>query len=234
MSCVAEHMIQAADGTQLAVYHWISSVHRGVCASNKLCIVLVHPFTKMGGSGALMRGLAKCLTRHGFPVVTFDMRGAGKSLGKSTWTGWAEVYDVVAVSKWVIDSLHHDVILIGSSAGAPIAGSALKIVPDIRGFVSIGYVFGWFASWLFGKHYHAISETGTVPKLFIMGERDGFTSVSQLKARAAACAGTVSVLVVPSVGHFELESAAFDIHVTDAIVQWLGEHGPEDSRIDRS
>ena len=88
------------------------------CVNKRLCIVLVHQYTKMGGSSALMRGMAKSISRHGFSVVTFDMRGAGKSLGRATWTGSAEVKDVVAVSKWVIRCLQQEVLLVGSSAGA--------------------------------------------------------------------------------------------------------------------
>lgn len=93
------------------------SAQREICVDAQLCIVLVHQYTKMGGCSALMRGMAKCITRQGFPVVTFDMRGAGKSMGRATWTGTAEVNDVAAVSKWVVESLHHNVVLIGSSAG---------------------------------------------------------------------------------------------------------------------
>ena len=66
-----------------------------------------------------------------------------------------------------------------------------------------------------------------MPKLFIMGDRDGFTSVSQLKARATACMGKASILIIPGVGHFELETAEFDNDLSLAIVQWIGEHEDE-------
>lgn len=119
-------------------------------------------------------------------------------------------------------------------AGAPIAGSALRLVPGICGYVSIGYVFGWFASWLFGRHYHAISEAGHMPKLFIMGERDGFTSVSQLRTRVATCMGTATVLIIPRVGHFELETAAFDSDLTRAVLRWIGVHEQDLCRAHRN
>lgn len=98
------------------------------------------------------------------------------------------------------------------------------MIPSIRGYVAIGYVFGRLASLLFGKHYRAVLEAENVPKLFVMGERDGFTTLSQLKARVSACAGTTDILVIPSVGHFELETARFDGDLTRAIICWIAKH----------
>lgn len=83
---------------------------------------------------------------------------------------------------------------------------------------------------MFGKHYRAVLEAANVPKLFIMGERDGFTTLAQLKARVSACTGTAEVLVIPSVGHFELETAKFDGELTSAIIRWIAEHADDFKR----
>lgn len=64
---------------------------RTVCPDKQLCVVLVHQYSKMGGCQALMRGMANCFAAAGFPVVTFDMRGAGHSTGSATFTGKHEV-----------------------------------------------------------------------------------------------------------------------------------------------
>lgn len=85
----------------------------------------------MGGSGALMRGMAKHINSHGLPVVTFDMRGAGKSSGRATWTGIAEVKDVVAVCSWVVETLQHEILLIGSSAGMTSIWSCILVIVGI-------------------------------------------------------------------------------------------------------
>jgi uncharacterized protein len=71
----------------------------------------------MGGCQALMRGMANCFAASGFPVVTFDMRGAGQSTGSATFTGKHEVKDVTTVCQFVQETLQHSVILVGSSAG---------------------------------------------------------------------------------------------------------------------
>lgn len=83
-----------------------------------LGVVLVHPFTVLGGCQALLRGMASGLAGRGIVAVTFDMRGAGKSTGRPSLTGFAEVKDVVAVCKWACDNLSlRRVLLVGSSAG---------------------------------------------------------------------------------------------------------------------
>jgi uncharacterized protein len=105
-------------------------------------------------------------------------------------------------------------------AGAPIAGSALREVPGVVAYVGIGYVFGIWASVLFGGHYQAVLEA-EVPKFFIMGDKDGFTSVKQLEARVASCKGFTSSVIVPNVGHFELETDHYDVYITDIIIKWL-------------
>jgi uncharacterized protein len=108
-------------------------------------------------------------------------------------------------------------------AGAPIAGSALRVVPGVVAYVGIGYVFGVWASILFGDHFRAVIEA-EVPKFFIMGDNDGFTSVKQLQARVAACKGFASLVIVPNVGHFELETDQYDVYITELIINWLTEN----------
>lgn len=85
---------------------------------NNLGIVLVHPYSVLGGSQGLLKGIASGLALHGYTAVTFDMRGVGRSTGRPSLTGFAEVKDVVAVCNWVSHSLSLPrVLLVGSSAG---------------------------------------------------------------------------------------------------------------------
>lgn len=90
---------------------------RNIYVDKPLCIILVHQYSKMGGCQALMRGMANCFAASGFPVVTFDMRGAGKSTGAATFTGKRETKDVEAVCEFVENTLQHKAIIVGSSAG---------------------------------------------------------------------------------------------------------------------
>ena len=84
-----------------------------------------------------------------------------------TIRGLSEVQDVEAVLEWAHTKLQRDLVLLGSSAGAPIAGSAIDRFAFVRGFVGIGYVFGFLSSILFSCHYDSIVKSAK-PKLFIM------------------------------------------------------------------
>mmetsp|Transcript_26827 Transcript_26827/g.41939 ORF Transcript_26827/g.41939 Transcript_26827/m.41939 type:complete len:161 (-) Transcript_26827:741-1223(-) len=116
-------------------------------------IIVVHQWSCMGGSASLMHGIARELTDRGFTAVTFDMRGVQGSSGTMTLTGANEVKDVEAVCEWTHQKLNQDLVVLGSSAGAPIAGSAVESFSFIKAYVGIGYVFGWWASIIFGSHY---------------------------------------------------------------------------------
>lgn len=198
-------------------------------------MVLVHPFGKMGGCIDLLVQTAQLLARRGYRSVIFNQRGIGESSGSATFTCEDEVRDVRAICRWARREPHAagaaavaadpgpDVVLVGSSAGATVAGSALDEEGVVAG-VFVGYTFGWWASWLFGRHFPRVLSS-PLPKLFIQGSEDGFTSVGQLYERVSACAGDVNeVHIVPDVGHFELESPEYDPIVADRILQFLDAH----------
>ncbi|XP_044478575.1 uncharacterized protein LOC123225789 [Mangifera indica] len=186
-----------------------------------LVIVLVHPYSVLGGCQGLLRGIASGLAGKGYRAVTFDMRGVGKSNGRASLTGFAEVKDVVAVCKWVCENLSTDrILLVGSSAGAPIAGSAVQEIPQVVGYVSLGYPFGMLASILFGRHHKNVLETPK-PKLFVMGTRDGFTSVKQLKNKLHSAKGRVETHLIEGVSHFQMEGPEYDAEMVTLILEFI-------------
>nr|GEX13329.1 alpha/beta hydrolases superfamily protein [Tanacetum cinerariifolium]GEX40477.1 alpha/beta hydrolases superfamily protein [Tanacetum cinerariifolium] len=190
-------------------------------ASNKIGVVLVHPYSVLGGCQGLMKGIARNLADQGFPSVTFDMRGVGKSTGRCSITGFSEVSDVIAVCKWCCNNLEVDkVLLVGSSAGAPIAGSAVDQVDEIVGYVSLGYPFGLTASILFGRHQKTILQSPK-PKLFVMGTKDGFTSVKQLANKIKTAAGRAETHLIEGASHFQMEGPAYDTEMANLIVTFI-------------
>ncbi|XP_074321371.1 uncharacterized protein LOC141657881 [Silene latifolia] len=187
----------------------------------KLGVVLVHPYSILGGSQGLLRGLATGLANAGYLSVTFDMRGVGRSTGSKSITGFAEVKDVITVCNWVSQNLSvPNILLVGSSAGAPIAGSAVDEIKEVVGYVSIGYPFGLLASVLFGRHHKAILQSPK-PKLFIMGTHDGFTTVNQLKKKLSSASGRVETHLIQGAGHFQMEGPDFDAQMTNLIVEFV-------------
>ncbi|KAK9220829.1 hypothetical protein WN944_009253 [Citrus x changshan-huyou] len=189
--------------------------------SSSLAIVLVHPYSILGGCQGLLKGIASGLASKGFKAVTFDMRGVGRSTGKASLTGFAEVEDVIAVCKWVSENLPTNrILLVGSSAGAPITGSAVDEIEQVVGYVSLGYPFGMMASILFGRHHKAILKSPK-PKLFVMGTRDGFTSVKQLQNKLSSAAGRVETHLIEGASHFQMEGPAYDAQMVNLILDFI-------------
>ncbi|KAK6941911.1 Xaa-Pro dipeptidyl-peptidase-like domain [Dillenia turbinata] len=246
---------------------------------DNLVIVLVHPYSILGGCQALLRGIAIGLSNKGYLAVTFDLRGVGRCTGRASFTGSSEIRDVVAVCNWVSQNLSSNrILLVGSSAGckasfentmskvlslggsgdgsrnvpislvatskevfillfaqvnllldnsfgsplsvlwwnlclalqrlqtqavgAPISGSAVDLIDQVVGYVSLGYPFGLTASVLFGRHHKAILQSPK-PKLFVMGTKDGFTRVKQLENKLKSAAGRVETHLIEGASHFQ-------------------------------
>jgi hypothetical protein len=93
-------------------------------------------------------------------------------------------------------------------------------VDEVIGYVSIGYPFGLMASVLFGRHHDAILKS-VKPKLFIMGTKDGFTSVKQLQNKLKSAAGRVDTHLIEGAGHFQMEGPAFDAQMVEIIVKFI-------------
>ncbi|KAF3640811.1 hypothetical protein BC332_09731 [Capsicum chinense] len=209
--------IESTDGVTLD-----GRVYRPTSENNSTVIaVLVHPYSVLGGCQGLMRGIARALSSRGVIAVTFDTRGAGKSNGCASLTGSAEINDVISVCKWVQTTFSTNrIILIGSSAGAAIAGSAVDQVEQVVGYVGLGYPFGFTVSILFGRHQKSILQSPK-PKLFVMGTNDGFTSVRQLENKLKDAAGDNTTHLIQGASHFQMEGPAFDGGMVNLILQFI-------------
>jgi alpha-beta hydrolase superfamily lysophospholipase len=118
--------VEAADGAKLSVRVFKPAAPPE--EAEDVAVVLVHPYTILGGVQGLLRGMAQGLAQRGHRAVTFDMRGAGRSTGRASLTGSSEVADVVAVCRWVADTLKpRAVLLVGSSAG--------RLTPPVPSFI---------------------------------------------------------------------------------------------------
>ncbi|KAJ4724148.1 Alpha/beta hydrolase family protein [Melia azedarach] len=213
--------VETSDGVKLHTRVFKPGEEGEEKKDDNLVIVLVHPYSVLGGCQGLLRGIASGLVEKGYKAVTFDMRGVGKSTGRASLTGFAEVKDVIAVCKWVCENLNTDkILLVGSSAGAPIAGSAVNEVEQVVGYVSLGYPFGMLASILFGRHHKAILQSPK-SKLFVMGTCDGFTSVKQLKNKLSSASGRIETHLIEGVSHFQMEGPAYDAQMVNVISDFI-------------
>jgi pimeloyl-ACP methyl ester carboxylesterase len=137
----------AAGGTLSARFFWprscnVARTAKGLpallaAASNGAATLIVHQYSVMGGSQELMRGIARELAfRQGCVAVTFDLRGVGGSSGRCTLTGHGEAEDVAEMGAWLQAAGFSRILLLCTSAGAPIGGSALDRVPAFTGCVA--------------------------------------------------------------------------------------------------
>jgi hypothetical protein len=185
-------------------------------------IVTVHPWSFLGGGEHNTVGLARFISSaksRGWRVITFTLKSTplylGGAIGGILFRHYHEVNHIVEVVEWTYSQYHigdnikeaKHLVLLGSSAGAPYAGSAMEKVQQkhhqakISAFIAVGYTFGNFA-WLgFGRHFSSVVGSSTssfcgsassstqdvniAHKLFIMGENDEFTSVDQLERMVA-------------------------------------------------
>ncbi|TQD99882.1 hypothetical protein C1H46_014495 [Malus baccata] len=220
-NCTVESCtVETSDGVKLSTRLFKPREEEDIKEGSPV-VVLVHPYSVLGGCQGLLRGIAAGLADRGYKALTFDMRGVGRSTGRASLTGFAEIMDVISVCKWVCENLSADrILLVGSSAGAPIAGSAVDQIEQVVGYVSLGYPFGMLASILFGRHHKAVLESSK-PKLFVMGTQDGFTSVKQLKNKLSSVAGRVETHLIEGASHFQMEGPAYDAQMVNLILEFI-------------
>ena len=175
-----------------------------------IAIVIVHQCTAMGGSAVAVHDIANACARAGFFVVAFDMRGAGGSSGLSSLGPWpclsgcAEIGDVSFMANWVRDEMGRDSWLVGVSAGAPIAGSAVEASEHIRGYIGIAPVLGLLTLIIFGQH-HPRLLLSRKPKLWIIGSQDCLTSIAMFRLFYACARYPKAFHIERGAGHFDLE-----------------------------
>ncbi|KAK8955685.1 hypothetical protein KSP40_PGU022711 [Platanthera guangdongensis] len=93
-------------------------------------------------------------------------------------------------------------------------------IEQVVGYVSLGYPFGWAASVLFGRHHEAILRSKK-PKLFVMGTKDGFTSVKQLQNKLKSSTGRTETHLLDGVGHFQMEGPVYDALMVNLIFDFI-------------
>ncbi|CAH8313591.1 unnamed protein product [Eruca vesicaria subsp. sativa] len=143
-------------------------------------------------------GIASELACKGFWSVTFDTRGAGKSTGRATLTGFAEVKDVVSVCRWLVQSFDADrILLVGSSAG--------KSCPDDFRVECGDFIYSF-----------SVSADNSVSCL-----RHELISVSQLKKKLKSAAGRTETHLIEGVSHFQMEGPEYDSQMADVICNFI-------------
>ena len=134
---------------------------------DSLVVVLVHPYSILGGCQGLLKGIAAGLADKGYRAITFDMRGAGKSSGRASLTGFAEIKDVIAICNWVCQNLSSDrILLVGSSAGMILFLFAWFVLQQIFMDQVMNYLF-WGRKILKRFRFYLLFKSLVVSRLLV-------------------------------------------------------------------
>lgn len=213
-----DNYLRTSDNIQISYKKWITKNKQN---EKDIIIIFVHQYAIMGGNSQLMFGMARRVINYGYDAITFDLRGAGKSFGKSSWTNQNELLDLQTVVNYVIETTNKKIFLVGSSGGAPLVGATLDYSDRIIGGFLIGYVWGFWASILFGWAYKSI-QSSPKPKLFVIGTNDEFTTLSQYESRISQLAGNINERkIIQDKNHFEIEAPVYDQQMVEWIVEFL-------------
>ncbi|MBU1227687.1 MAG: alpha/beta fold hydrolase [Actinobacteria bacterium] len=157
-----------------------------------MAVVLCHPHPLMRGSmdAPLIRGIAATMAGAGFAVLRFNFRGVGRSEGG--WSGGTGEIEDVAAAVSTADAAHPDLpgAIAGWSFGAHTALRWQVRAGDTRPYAGIA---------------PPISLTGDsdlplpvalppADRLFVIGDRDQFTTVADLEGYAAEAGARFEVM----------------------------------------
>lgn len=201
-------------------------ISRPATSPTEWCAVLTHPHPKMGGDkeNNVVLALQRSLNSIGITTVRFDFRGVGQSQGWCTWRGIEERKDVEAVLKFTKSEVAgiSKVALIAYSFGAAVGWSVSEMLARdglIHACVAVGYPKGFWASFLFSQHYALVDPKAAIPKLFVIGDRDEFSSADGLRTFVEQnVSDPKQVVVVPGADHFVFNQEHL---VTDPVVKFM-------------
>jgi alpha/beta superfamily hydrolase len=160
----------------------------------------------------------------GWPVLRFNFRGTGLSHG--THHGAAETSDLESALRWLENEYRRPIVVAGFSFGAAIAldtcchDRSQRVAADVRAVAALGLPIRSGAAGSKTYDYSFLPHC-TIPKLFLSGDRDRYTSSTELIQVAATAAPPNQVALVPGADHFftgHLES------MQTTLSEWLKEH----------
>jgi uncharacterized protein len=135
-----------------------------------------------------------------FPVLRFNFRGTGLSLG--VHDGALEADDVLAAMGWLENEYNRPLVVTGFSFGAAMALSACCGPRQARNHVSALVALGLPTHSGDRDYRYPSLAHCTIPKLFLSGADDQFAPVAQLAQVVADAAEPRRLVLIPGGDHF--------------------------------
>ena len=185
---------------------------------NPIGVLICHPHPQFGGTMAnnVVRSLYRHFKKKGFPSLRFNFRGVGSSSGSYSG-GKGEMRDVMDAKNILIDTTGiSQIVLIGYSFGAAVAGGILEDSGDVQSFVAVSYPFTFISDFIKKAHV-------PIPKLFVMGDKDDFTSLQAFHKNVNAMPDPKNKKIFAGVNHFWRNKES---ELVDYIWKWLARKLP--------
>jgi len=193
---------------------------------SELAAIITHPWGPLGGNlhNNVVVAAALYFQRLGITTVRFNFAG---SIGR----GYAQVQQVQQVAESLLSGEYSSdeskkpshLILVGYSYGSLISSSASASVPNCVCTVSIAPPFSvshWLLLFNSDHHLKQAAAKENIPRLFVIGNNDNFTSESAFKTTVEKNFPTESTTgaIIKNADHF-FRSREKDL--MDVIGEWL-------------
>ena len=193
--------------------------------------IISHPYSLLGGNNRnhVVCFLERIFLNRGISTLCVNMRGAGRSEGRTSWTCTPEKDDLVALSLFATELLERKgipnpkIILVGYSFGSVVSCYAAPEIPNLAGLLSISYPASllWALTAFKTQPIYSAFEDITkssIPKLFIIGDQDNFSSVAAWKtlvsfvpANPTQNTSTSEFIILSDLDHFYASEASLEM-----------------------
>jgi len=153
----------------------------------------------------------------GWPVLRFNFRGVGHSQGRHD--GLAETGDVLAAMDWLSREFRLPLVVAGFSFGSAMALRAAASADERRQVRAVA-ALGLPVQPQGPAYHYAYLQNLTIPKLFLSGDRDQFSTPGQLAQVVASAAEPKRLILLPGGDHFFVDQLE---PMQRALADWLKE-----------
>lgn len=187
--------------------------HAQLTSSSSVGMVLCHPHPLYGGdmNNNVVMALYHACIAEGWPTLRFNFRGTGGSSGRFA-DGIGEQEDVKAACQFLqTETGVSQIIMIGYSFGAAVGCAIVDKMSSVMGYCAISYPFTFIPE--FVKTAHT-----TKPKLFVMGTKDNFTTVSAFQEAMEQMPEPKETHLLPGIDHFW---GGHERQLKEIVLDWL-------------
>ena len=198
--------------------------HNNSNSSSNVAVIVTHPYGPLGGNLHNNVVVAACLYFSKLGVTTARFNFNGGCFGR----GHTQVAQVQDVAEYLCEKqpAASHILLVGYSYGALIAASASAHIPQTLACISIAPPFAvqhWLLCFSARYHLEQASCRTTLPRLFLLGTADNFTSERVFRETVAQyfsanTTTTTTGAVLKGADHFFRRR---EKDVMDVIGQWL-------------